>query len=197
MEEQKIIRRLMESSNSATSAPPVVEELQIHDSDFEEEVDDGKDPEYGVTPKKQKKTTPKTKRPAKIAKTPKTPTISKAKQAAVTTPTVADVTYTVKDVPQPPSLQEHIENMFSNRIQSLHMIWILQANKRGIVSDTDADRLQFLPYNNQSPFFIVTLFLVLYEALRISNDEQARKKWADDGLILFAEILDMIERRRQ
>jgi hypothetical protein len=183
-EEQKIIRHLMAVSQAA--------EEQIAESDEDandEEIDDGKDPEYVAGKKKEPKKQPK-KRPAKAAKTAKNPTISKA------TTSSAPAYVSVEDTPAPPSLQEHIESMFSNKIQSLHMIWILQANKRGIITDIDADRLQFLPYNNQSPFFIVTLFLVLYEALKVSNVEQARRKWQEDGLTLFSEILDMIERRK-
>jgi hypothetical protein len=102
---------------------------------------------------------------------------------------------TEKVLQAPPSLQEHIENMFSNKIQAMHMVWILLANKRGIISDGEMDHLQFLPYNNQSAFFIITLFLVLYECLKCDDIEQAKMKWAEDGVILFHELLLLMERK--
>ncbi|KAL0482090.1 phosphoribosylformylglycinamidine synthase [Acrasis kona] len=102
----------------------------------------------------------------------------------------------VDDTPPPPPLREHIESMFSNNIQSMHIIWILKANGKGIITDTEADKLQFLPYNNQYPFFIVTVFLALYESLKMPNIHEAIKKWKDDGETLFQEVVDLIERRK-
>ncbi|KAL0483261.1 hypothetical protein AKO1_011547 [Acrasis kona] len=114
---------------------------------------------------------------------------------STTTSSAPEVTQ--RECPSPPQLQEHVSNMFSNKIQCMHMVWILIANKRGIITDGEMDNLQLLPYNNQSPFFILTLFLVLYECLRFDDYEKGRLKWQEDGKILFHELLNMMDRRQK
>jgi hypothetical protein len=99
-------------------------------------------------------------------------------------------------VTAPPPLSVYIEQMFSNKVQAMHMVWILQANKRGIITEAEMDHLQCLPYNNQSPFFIVTLFNVLYDCLKCESVDKAKMKWAEEGMVLFHELLMLMERRR-
>jgi hypothetical protein len=101
----------------------------------------------------------------------------------------------VTSIPPPPILQEHIQSMYTNKVQSIHVRWILQANRTEIVSDAESEYLQMLVYNNQCPLSTVTLFLSLYECLMIENIDQAKTSWMIEGSVLLAEILDMLARK--
>jgi hypothetical protein len=98
-------------------------------------------------------------------------------------------------VPEPPNLQDHIQNMYTNRVQIIHIRWVMNAHRTGIISDSESEYLQMLVYNDRCPLSTVTLFLSLHECLTKSDTEQAKRQWQLEGSVLLAEILDMLARK--
>ncbi len=98
--------------------------------------------------------------------------------------------------PLPPArADEHLANLYTNKIQSLHSIWILQANRRRIISDWEMEQLMCVIYNGDFRYPIYQLMSTLFEALCPKDDTEAYNKWNPIGNMLLKELLSLIDKR--
>jgi hypothetical protein len=114
-------------------------------------------------------------------------------QGAPATPPLKIIQFST---PPPPSRpDEHLSNLYTNKVQSLHSVWILQANRRKIVSDWEMEQLLCVIFNGDFRYPIYQLMCTLYEALTPKDDTDAYYRWNPIGNMLLKELLSLIDKR--
>jgi hypothetical protein len=97
--------------------------------------------------------------------------------------------------PPPTRADEHLANLYTNKIQALHSVWVLQANRRKIISDWEMEQLLCVIYNGDFRYPIYQLMCTLYESLTPKDDTEAYNKWNPIGNMLLKELLSLIDKR--
>ncbi|KAL0485834.1 hypothetical protein AKO1_004125 [Acrasis kona] len=98
--------------------------------------------------------------------------------------------------PAPPEkATDHLANLYTNKIHALHAVWILQANRRGILTYWETEQLLAVVYNGDFRCPIYQLMCTLYESLCCVDDTDAHNKWNPVGNMLLKELLSLIEKR--